>query len=240
MRRLLLAFLALMALGLSACSGGQAAAPQTGAQPAGTPAAGTQAAPAITLTTEQKFLLGTLKLTGPAAVTKDQAVRLLPLWQGLRDANQQRQPGGDTDSQIKIDELTAQISAAMTPDQLKAIDGMNIGRETLTAIMREWGLLLGPGDGGFPQGGDRPQMGDGAQPPQGMPQFGGQGGAPAGGQFRGRGGQGGGQPPTGMQPPADGQAPADGQRPNWAGGRGLSITPELYDVVIQVLQQAAG
>ena len=205
----------MLALGLAACDSGQA----------------TTTAPATTdnaVSTEQKLLLGTLKLSGSQAITKDQAARLLPLWESIRDLNQAMAPGGDTDTQVQIDDMAQQISSAMTPDQLKAIDGMNITGDTMVSMMRELGFVVGDRQGRLPAG-------EGGQAPQGA--------APGGGQGRGQGGQ----PPAGgqgRQPPSGGQTggqmPADGQRPNWGGGRGMFFGTELYDAVIQLLQQAAG
>ena len=210
MKRLILVLLVMLALAAAGCNSGQSTATQ-------------QANTDNAVSTEQKLLLGTLKLGGPDAVTKDQAAKLLPLWEGLRDLNQAMAPGGDTDTQVQIDDLAKQISAAMTANQLKAIDAMNINRDTAVSIMQELGFVVGSRQGGFPPG-------DGGQAPQ------------AGFQGRGQGGQ----PPAGFQPRADGQAPGGGQAPgegqrfNRAGGLGMFIPSEMYDAVIQALQQAGG
>ena len=160
LKRLFLALLVPLALGLAACDSGQA----------------TTTAPATTdnaVSAEQKLLLGTLKLSGSQVITKDQAARLLPLWESIRDLNQGMAPGGDTDTQVQIDDLASQISSAMTPDQLKAIDAMNISGDTMVSMMRELGFVVGDRQGRLPAG-------DGGQAPQGA--------APGGGQGRGPGG----------------------------------------------------
>lgn len=182
------------------------------------------------VTIEMQLLLGTLKLEGTElAVTTEQANVLIPLWTNFKTLSESMMPAqGDmrqgqpsatpqpqtvsTETQAQIDELTKQIQAAMTSDQIKAIVAMQITQETAQSIMQKQGLVM-----------DNPQQGtgNGGQPPQGdMPQ----GTPPAGGL--------GGQPPSGNQmgtPPADGM-----QR-----GMGM-ISPMMIDGLLKILQEKTG
>ena len=117
----------------------------------------------------------------------------------------------------------------MTPDQLKTIDAMNISGDTMVSMMRELGFVVGDRQGRLPAG-------DGGAACR-------RGAAPGGGQGRGQGGQ----PPAaaraGSRPAAGGDrwsAACRWPAAQLGGGRGVLFGTELYDAVIQLLQQAAG
>ena len=97
------------------------------------------------------------------AITPEQAAALLPLWQGLRSAQE-----SGTASPEEIAGMAAQIEAAMTQAQLDAITALSL--EDLQAWAQEQGMGFGPG--GPPQG-ERPM---GTPPGPGEPP----GGAPPG------------------------------------------------------------
>lgn len=179
------------------------------------------------VSTEMQLLLGSIKLEGTEqAITAEQASLLIPLWKNFKTLSQSMMPAqagmgqgqpnvtpqaqtANAELQTQIAELTKQIQASMTPEQINAIASMQITQESSQAIMQEMGLSIG-----------NPQQGNGNQPPQGdIPQ----GTPPAGGP--------GGQSPSGNQmgtPPADGM-----QR-----GMGF-IPQELVDALIQLLEQKA-
>jgi hypothetical protein len=125
-----------------------------------------------------QLLLGTIKLEGTElAVTTEQANILIPLWTNYKTISESRmsaqgsmgqgQPNTtpqpqtvSAETQAQIDELTKQIQAVMTFDQIKAIMAMQITQENEQTIMQEQGLTMG-----------NPQQGSGGEPPQGnMPQ----------------------------------------------------------------------
>ena len=154
------------------------------------------------VSTEMQLLLGIMKLEGTEqAITAEQASILIPLWTNFKTLSQsmmpaqrgaeQGQPNAtpqaiNTEGQTQLAELTKQIQASMTPEQINAIASMQITQETSQTIMQEIGLSI-----------NSPQQGNGGQPPQGdMPQgtppAGGPGGQiPSGDQM--------GTPPDGMQ-----------------------------------------
>lgn len=119
--------LTLLALVLSACGLSEGASTQ--AAPPSDPAA-------AELPTETKLLLGTFKLEGTEqSVTAEQAAELLPLWQvysGLLTS--------DTAAQAEIDALIEQIQDTMTPEQMKAINAMELTQQDVFAVMQEQGV----------------------------------------------------------------------------------------------------
>jgi len=119
------------------------------------------------LNASSQLVLGTLKLEKTAnAVTPEQAVTLLPLWQALR--------GGVT-AEAEVNAVLKQIEGTMTSEQLTAIVAMQLTQEDLQAWMEEQGMGMG---GGFPgtgegQGGDpdaratrQAEFGGGEMPPE--------------------------------------------------------------------------
>jgi hypothetical protein len=116
----LISILLILALSGTAC---------TGARPASNSNQGDETPRELPLAT--KLLIGTLKLEEtPNAVDAQQAAILLPLWQLLKSLNS----SGTTATQ-ETDSVVQQIQAAMTSDQIKAIDGMDLsGRDLFTTI----------------------------------------------------------------------------------------------------------
>jgi len=175
-----------------------------------------------------QLLLGTFKLEGTdLAVTKEQAVVLLPLWKefktlseslrpaqggapgepggqqpGQANATPQPMPTLDDASQAKTADLIQRIQAAMTAEQLKAIADLKITREAVTALLEELDIQMGG-----------PQGQGGSQPP------------------------GGGQPPSGGQPPAGGAQSGTPQAPGLGGEDAGFIPPELIDTLISLLEK---
>jgi hypothetical protein len=161
--------------------------------------------------------VGTLMLEEtPQAVTAEQAQELLPLWQMLRTLQQ-----SDTAAQAEIEAVLNQIQGAMTPEQLAAIEGMDLTLASMRTMAQELGLGIGGGEGssGGQEGGFRP--------PDGMVPGGGPG--PGGGMFPGGGMPGGG---TDLSP--EEQATAMAER--MSSGFGTV----LMDQLIELLEARAG
>jgi hypothetical protein len=114
-----------------------------------------------------KLAIGTLKLEDTdQAVASDQAAELLPLWQVLNSLT-----SSDSAAPEEISAITEQIQETMTPEQLHAIEAMELTGEDIFATMQELGLTnaqvnaegtpqaggfgsgQGPGGAGFPGGG---------------------------------------------------------------------------------------
>ena len=231
-------------LALSACAGPAPAADNPAAQPAAQvtavtidsatsqPAAATaepsQTASGSTsldtsyanaVSVEMQLLLGTIKLGDTdQALSQEQAASLLPLWDSLRAASPSARPGQpgqgqnnqqlDSATQAKIDDLVKQIQAVMTPAQIKTIAAMHITQESVFNLMKTEGINMGG-----------PQNGGGAQPGQGTPPAGGNGGN-------------GGQPPAG----GNGGQPSRGQRPSGGG----MVPPQLFTALIKNLEKISG
>jgi hypothetical protein len=124
----------LIALTLSACA--PAAAPVVAAPVAATGGLDITFADAASLRSQLAY--GTLQLKGTAnAVTPDQAKTLIPLWQAVITMS------GDTTT--ASEELTAvqdQITATLTPDQVKAIAAMQITNANLNDFYAQYGVSL--------------------------------------------------------------------------------------------------
>ncbi|MBI3739311.1 MAG: hypothetical protein HY258_09730 [Chloroflexi bacterium] len=98
-----------------------------------------------------KLLIGTLKLENtPNAVDVNQAETLLPLWQLYKSLN-----ASNTAATQETDSVIQQIQAAMTADQIKAIDGMKLTGRDIFTTMQEMGLAPQANAQGtpFPRGG---------------------------------------------------------------------------------------
>lgn len=200
------------------------------------PAPSTMEAPAgAAISDEIRLIIGTFKLEGTdLAITAEQAAKLLPLWQAIKDSQgdampPQGQPQTNATPQDRkalqqgIDSQFKQIEDVMTPTQLEAIQKMEITQQDVMALLQEQGITLQG-----PQAGNGNGQGNGTFiPPQGTP--------PAGGMPGGNGTNGG-----------PGQAPQDGQmgtpRAGMARGNGPVgfIPSELMDAIIQFLQKKAG
>jgi hypothetical protein len=169
-----------------------------------------------------KLPAGTLMLEGtPNAVTAAQAQELLPLWQMLRSLQ-----GSSTASQVEVEAVLEQIQAAMTPEQLAAIEEMS--PEDMRALFEE----LGMGRQQESDSGDEGRGGFG--PPEGMmPPGGGEGGP----SFSVGGGEGG----PGMGPGGFGNLDPEAQATAMAGrgGAGMVFGSGLTDAVIELLETRA-
>jgi len=85
---------------------------------------------AVELPTQTKLILGMLNLEETDnAVSPEQAKKLLPMFYVLQDLN-------DTAAQEEIDGLVNQIQETLTDDQVKAIDGMNLTRHDMFALIQ--------------------------------------------------------------------------------------------------------
>jgi len=119
----------------------------------------------IALPLSIQLSVGTLMLEEtPQAVTAEQAQELLPLWQMLRTLQQ-----SDTAAQVEIEAVLNQIQKVMTPEQLAAIEGMDLTLASMRTMAQELGLGIGGGEGssGGQEGRFRPP--DGMIPGGGMP-----------------------------------------------------------------------
>ena len=166
-----------------------------------------------------KLPAGTLMLEDTAlAVTPAQAKELLPLWQMLRALQ-----GSSTASQVETQAVLDQIQAAMTPEQLAAIEDMS--QEDMRVLFEELGMGRQQQDSGSSQGG-------GFRPPEGM--------MPPGG---GEGRPGGGEGPPGMGPGGFGNLDPEAQATAMAGrrgaGMGLGFGTGMFDAVIELLETRA-
>jgi len=93
------------------------------------------------------LLLGTVRLeegNGPT-LSKEQATKLIPLWQASKSLM-----ASGTASQAEIDALTNQILAAMTAEQIKAINAMHLVQTDMQAFNQTLGVTA---PSGAPSGG---------------------------------------------------------------------------------------
>jgi hypothetical protein len=224
----------LLVLSLAACQGAPGAATAVPANNSALPANYDNAPPSLT-----QLLVGTFRLEGqPQAITAEQADELALLWRGYRALSQ-----SDATSQQELASLQAQLEAAMTSEQLAAIQAMRLTAEDLTALMADQGVQLGA---------DRGEMTDEQRARiEALRQAGAaQGGALAGGSQGGPGGGGGGGGafiaqgggiPAGAMPP---DMAAGGARPDQATGAqvgvtargGLMVPSGLLDKLIGLLE----
>jgi hypothetical protein len=87
------------------------------------------------LTTVTRLALGTLKLENTVnAVTSEQAIQLLTLWQGYLSLS-----NSDTSAQVELDALVKQIEGVMTDAQLMAIDSLNLTNQSVTETLNTLG-----------------------------------------------------------------------------------------------------
>jgi hypothetical protein len=127
----------------------------------------TQGAPSTAaLSTETKLIIGTFRLEGTIlAVTPKEAGELLPLWQVYSEL-----ASSDTATQEEIAALVEQIQDTMTPEQVQAIEDMQLTQNDVFTLMQEQGLTIRGGQstgggnssgsafqpGRFPEGGFPP------------------------------------------------------------------------------------
>ncbi|MCX6025233.1 MAG: hypothetical protein NTY23_03065 [Chloroflexi bacterium] len=171
----------LLVLGLVACGGSSSSTSQAStASKLSTSYTG--ALPAVT-----QLAAGTLSLEGSElAVSAEQAVALLPLWQAYRALSQ-----SDTTAPAELEALTNQILETMTSAQIDAINAMQLKQADLGSLMEKLGLrpvlAAGATPGAQFQRGEGFPQGFAGAPPGGAP---GAGGFVFSGGFEGGGGQG--------------------------------------------------
>lgn len=164
--------------------------------------------------------IGTLKLEETDfAVDSDQASNLLPLWQVLRSLTE-----SDSAAQEEVTAIVEQIQESMTPNQLQAIDEMDLTGENLFTVMQEMDLVPQfSADGSSRLGRDNFGGGQGT-PGNGRP---GTGGGPGGG-FGGDAGQ--------LSPEQIATAQARRAENGGNGLRGNNLLAPLTEAVITLLE----
>jgi len=193
---------------------------------------------AAALSEAAKLVVGTMKLDGTAqVVTTDQAKTLIPLWQAY-----QVLANSSTAAQAEKDALLAQIKAAMTTEQLKAIDAMNLKESDLQSLFTQRGFNptyegtrgartpssnLQPPTGS--EGGGSRSNGSSSFPmgePGGVPIGEGGGGFVMGGEgtFGAPGNQ------SGSTPNASQQSTAEAMRSN------MASSPFIYNLIVRYLE----
>jgi hypothetical protein len=163
--------------------------------------------------------IGTLKLEETKyAIASDQAADLLPLWQVLRSLT-----NSDTAALEEIEAIIDQIQETMTPQQMDAIQAMNLTREDIFASMQELGLVNAPQVN--TQG--TPQAGEGFRGDQGP-----------GGSFPPGGGPGGGRPGgDGQELSPEQIATAQARRAENGTRMNTRLLSTLIDPVIELLEE---
>ena len=165
-----------------------------------------------------QLAIGTLKLKETDyAVASDQAAELLPLWQVLNSLST-----SDSAAPEEVTAITEQIQETMTPEQLQAIEAMELTGEDIFTTMQELGLTNAQVNAeGTPQAGG----------------FGGRQGA-GGGGFPGGGPPGGG--PGGQEISPEQIATAQARRAENGGGAfGNRMMTPLVQAVIDLLESKA-
>ena len=95
------------------------------------------------LSTETKLIIGTFRLEGTdLAVTPKEAGELLPLWQVYSEL-----ASSDTAAQEEITALVEQIQDTMTPEQVQAIEDMQLTQNDVFTLMQEQGVTTAGGQG---------------------------------------------------------------------------------------------
>jgi hypothetical protein len=220
----------LLALGLMACGGSGSATSGANSSSAGNSSAASKLSTSYNgaLPVVSQLAAGTLSLEGgDLAVSSEQAVALVPLWQAYRALSQ-----SDTTAPAELEALTNQIVETMTSAQIDAISAMQLKAEDLGSLMGKLGLrpaLAADATPGarFTRGQGFPQ-GFAGGPPQGAPP--GAGGFVFSGGFEGGGGQG-----LTVNPNATPQA----ARTPRAGGSSRQ-TLFLIEPLLRMLQTRAG
>jgi PBP1b-binding outer membrane lipoprotein LpoB len=95
----------------------------------------------ISTDTMFQLAMGTMLLEGSEmAIQPEQAAKLLPLWQVYQNLID-----SETAAQVEIDAIEKQIEVSMLPEQIEAINGMEINEESLNELFENLGLEFGFG-----------------------------------------------------------------------------------------------
>lgn len=136
-----------------------------------TAASGTTQLPTLT-----KLVVGSFKIIGSSTtITADQAKEMIILWKAYKELQTR-----DTKAQQEVTDLVSQIQSTFTPDQLAAIDKMDLSFRDVMSLAQELGVSSFQGasqtgttssgsssssrsgnTGGFPGGGIPPDLGGG-------------------------------------------------------------------------------
>lgn len=215
MKKITLPVLTILILSLTAC--GVSNTPQSAS---GQPNASTD----LELPLASKLIIGSFRLEDTdLAITSEQAVELLPLWSVYQDLSV-----SDTAAQEEIDALVEQIQETMTPEQMTAINEMNLTQQDVFTVMQEQGVQFGAnlqGDGNQNNGDGFPGNG------QGFP-----GGGPPGGGGPGGGFEGG----QGLSPQQIATAQALRAENGDGGFRFAGAPAPLIEALIELLKEKAG
>lgn len=93
----------------------------------------------FSLSSEMMLMLGTVKLDETDyAVDAEQASQLLPLWKALRSFSE-----SETAAQAEVDAVIAQIEDTMMPEQIRAIEAMQLTMQDAAAVAEALGLEVG-------------------------------------------------------------------------------------------------
>ena len=186
-----------------------------------------------------RLAIGTMLLEdSELAILPEQAAQLLPLWQVYQNLI-----NSDTAVQVEIDAIEKQIGESMLPEQIEAINGMEISDKSLSELFEKMGLEFDYGGRmgaqGTPGAGMRgtpfPGFESGEMPQGAMPD----GGQRSGGGGEGFGGfMGGGMAPEGM-PNLQGQMDPSFQTTREAqmtSRQNSGLNPMLLNALIELLE----
>jgi hypothetical protein len=153
----LLITLLLLSLLFTACSGAVSTSVTEGATSQTQNPSGDNSLPLPT-----RLAIGTLRLEDTnLAVTAEQAVELLTLWKAYRAVST-----GETVATAELEAVIRQIQDTMTPEQIQAIEAMNLTRQEMVEVLQSLGIETGarPEAQGTPSAG---QSFPGGEPPGG-------------------------------------------------------------------------
>jgi len=230
MKKITFTLMTILVLTLTACSSGT-----TNTQQAATNQS-TDTSP-TEMPLASKLVVGSFKLEGTDnAITAEQATELIPLWQVYQQLST-----SDTAAQEEISSLADQIQETMTPNQITAIDAMNLTPQDIFTTMQEQGIQFGGNGQQNGQGTNGQSNGGNFQRPEGgggeffvRPDSGGQGGGPGGG---GPGGFSGGQ---NLNPEQIATAQARREANGGGGNFRFNSTPApLIEALVKLLQERA-
>ncbi|MBN1149530.1 MAG: hypothetical protein JXA78_19875 [Anaerolineales bacterium] len=211
----------LFSLALTACTG--AATTATGQAGDGSPQA-SQPGEQRTMPLETQLALSAFKLEETDyAIDAKQAEKLLPLWKTARSLSQ-----SETVAQEEVQAVFKQIENTLTPEQMAAIEDMELSFQDMGDIAEKYGIELGGGRFGDLSPEMQATMQAARESGQGSPGgFGGQG-FPGGGPGGGMGDASGGFSPEAAQTQ---MAAGSGPR-----GATLGLNSALLDAIIEFLE----